>query len=153
MKKLLLTLSLATLFSTIQAQNPAFNKCSSCTNAKEAALTPENLVEFFLTKPDQVRQIFESNGYTTEVQAGFCANFFLKKPNENTDLVYKRCEEYFQVTQEEGEKLDDLIKGIKSNFMRDNKNEKWYSISHKNKRYKFTVSTIKEKTTLRVTTF
>lgn len=153
MKKFLLTLGLTSLLTTTYAQNPVFGKCANCPAGKEAILTTDNLVEMFLTSQDNIRLILEKNGYTTEVQPGFCANFFLKKEGESVDLVYKRCAEYFQVSQESGTKLDELIKTMKPNFMRENNTEKWYSIAYKTKRYKFIVTENKGKTVLKVTAF
>lgn len=153
MKKLLLTLGLTSVFTISQAQNPVFGKCEKCPAGREAVLTTDNLVEMYLTSQDNIRLILEKNGYTTEVQPGFCANFFLKKEGEAVDLIYKRCAEYFQVSQESGTKLEELIKTMKPNFMRENNTEKWYSIAYKSKRYKFIVADVKGKTTLKVTSF
>lgn len=153
MKKLILTVSFCLSLTTIFAQNPTFHVCSDCPNGKKASVTSENLIEFFLTKPETVRQVFEKNGYTTEVQPGFCTNYSVISPDKITEVIFKKCENYFQVTQENGTEVSSLIKSLEKNFMRSENSEKWYSVAYKNKRYKFIFATIKNKETLKVQAF
>lgn len=154
MIKRLLILIVCLGAATTYAQKPQFDSCSSCRKGKIAALTPENLVEFYLLDADNVRALFELNGYTTEVQPGFCAHFFLPDGEGKVELIYKKCEQYFLVSQESGQQLDLLLEGIESKFMREVKGEKWYSIEGKNqKRYKLLAFKLQDKTTIKVLSF
>lgn len=159
MKKNVLTSGLITLFLTLAgnapAQNPTFVKCSSCTGGKEAAFTKENWVEFYLTKTDVVRDMFEYNNYKSETVQGFCVEFYNGKNRQDTELMFRKCENYFMVIQQHGTRLSDYLSTLKSNYyMRTtNKGEKWYSIPYKKVPYKFIVWTKDDLTYLKVVAF
>ena len=137
-----------------RAQNPTFVKCAGCIGGKEAAFTKENWIEFYLAKPDVVRDMFEYNNYKSETVQGFCNEFYNGETKAASELVFRKCEAYFMVMQQSGTRVDDYLTTLKSNYMRTTeKGEKWYSVSHNKKPYKFILWTKDNITYLKVVAF
>ncbi|MGQ3013320.1 MAG: hypothetical protein ACT6QS_06420 [Flavobacteriales bacterium] len=155
MKKIFLVTGLLFLFSAgLSAQNPTFVKCATCIGGKEAAFNKENWVEFYLAKPDVVRDMFEFNNYKSETVQGFCSEFYNGETKAGSELLFRKCETYFMVIQQSGTRVTDYLSTLQSNYMRTtDKGEKWYSISHKKVPYKFIVWTRDNSTYLKVVAF